>query len=96
VGKNRRCEGNQNRGVAVTPLIILFAIFGAILVGSIVLLILLLAFRPEPQWKSHGYQPLAMPGPEPAPRGPKVAQMPVVEAGCVSYQWINLTGIEDE
>lgn len=80
----------------MTPLIILFAIFGAILVGVIVLLILLLAFGSEPRWKSHGYQPLAIPGPEPASPGPKVAQMPVQEFGSVAYQWINLTGIEDE
>lgn len=68
----------------MTPLIIALSILAALLIGCTVMLILFAAFRPSPLVRYPAYRP------------PEVAQMPVVEAGCVSYQWINLTGIEDE
>lgn len=59
-----------------------------------VVLYALIVAHPVRRWKSHGYQPLAMPGPVPAPPGPKIAQMPVVEAGIVAYQFLGVTGEE--
>ncbi len=45
----------------------------------------ILAFRPTPPTKYRRQKP------------PEVAQMPVVEAGCVSYQFLGgVTGLEDE
>jgi len=43
----------------------------------------ILSFRPAPPTKYRRQKP------------PEVAQMPVVEAGCVSYEFINLTGLEE-
>lgn len=54
-----------------------------------VLLSLLVAFRPTPP-TMHGRRKLVQWEP------PEVAQMPVVEAGCVSYQFLGVTGYEDE
>jgi hypothetical protein len=64
--------------------------------ACVMLYTLIVAHPVRPGWQSNGYQPLAMPGPVPAPPRPKIAQMPVQEFGSVAYQWINLTGIEDE
>lgn len=49
---------------------------------------LVVALRPTPP-TMHGRRKLVQWDP------PEVAKMPVVEAGCVSYEFINLTGLED-
>jgi hypothetical protein len=66
----------------MTPLIIALSILAALLIGCTVMLILFAAFRPSPLVRYPAYQPL------------EVAQMPVVEAGCVSYQFLGVTGEE--
>lgn len=53
-----------------------------------VLLSLIVAFRPTPP-TMHGRRKLVQWDP------PEVAQMPVVEAGSISYEFINLTGLEE-
>jgi hypothetical protein len=64
------------------------------LFAGAMVLVVILAHPGRPGWQSNGYQPLAMPGPVPAPPGPKVAQMPVHEAGIVAYQFLGVTGEE--
>lgn len=56
--------------------------------ACLVLFGLIVAFRPTPP-TMYGRRRVVEPP-------PNMAQMPVVEAGSISYQWINLTGLEDE
>lgn len=50
------------------------------------LYVMIVAFRPTPP-TMHGRR-------KPVP--PEVAQMPMVEAGCVSYQFLGVTGYEED
>lgn len=68
----------------MTPLIIALSILAALLIGCSVMLILFAAFRPSPLVRYPVYRPL------------EVAKMPVVEAGSISYQFLGVTGYEDE
>jgi hypothetical protein len=67
----------------MTPLIIALSILAALLIGCAVMLILFAAFRPSPLVPHSAHRPV------------EVAQMPVVEAGSISYEFINLTGLEE-
>jgi Na+-translocating ferredoxin:NAD+ oxidoreductase RnfA subunit len=66
----------------MTPLIIALSILAALLIGCAVMLILFAAFRPSPLVRWHVHPPV------------EAAQMPVVEAGIVSYQFLGVTGEE--
>jgi len=71
-------------GNVFTVLIYLAGILTGLFFAA-VLLCLILAHRPTPPTKYRRQKP------------PEVAQMPVVEAGCVSYQFLGgVTGLEDE
>jgi hypothetical protein len=59
------------------------------IVACLVLFGLIVAFRPTPP-TMHGRRKLVQWGP------PEVAKMPVVEAGIVAYQFLGVTGLEDE
>lgn len=56
--------------------------------ACVVLYALIVAFRPTPP-TMHGRRKLVQWDP------PEVAQIPVVEAGSISYEFINLTGLEE-
>jgi len=64
------------------------------LFASVMVLVVILAHPARPGWRSHGYQPFPSSDPTPPPPAPKVAQMPVHEAGIVAYQFLGVTGEE--
>lgn len=67
----------------MTLLIILCVVLAVASIGLVLMLVLLYLFpTPAPKWPEY---------PE-----IEIAKVPVIEAGSVSYQWINLTGLEDE
>jgi len=69
---------------------IICILIGAILgiFACVSLYVMIVAFRPTPP-TMHGRRKLVQWDP------PEVAKMPVVEAGSVSYEFINLTGLEE-